>query len=535
MNEQFKWKLIYIVAIAILIAPLHMMSVPETRGNAGGWLAQLRDKYQLSEANLGEVDASAETVKLATLGLRGVAVNILWGQANRAKMMEDWSSFGASLTQIAYLQPHFFKVWDYQAHNLTYNTSVEFDDYHDRYRWVIEGIKFLKQGKELNAGEPRYTSRIGWFIAQKIGKADEHRQFRRLFKADDDFHSRDNPNRTRNQRDNWLVGHEYYNRAWAEAPDPAKLKTTPVIFYSQPTMALIYYADAIESDSTAGETPRFGDVAKHAWEQAGKELARFGEKDIPSPYGGNIRLDALEAHVAQEKAIVAQLEQLMPGEFDKLKAERKEKLSAEVRKALETPVEKRDGGDHTVNFTFWKEVAERTAPDRRAKALKLADEYERIEWAARDIRTSRGIVNYDYWQTRCAADQTDEALHARQYMYEAGIERQAARPTKAKKLYEQAFAEWRKVLDKFQIVREDSLMAQDLAEFVDQYRAALRQLAGDDAKFPEKFILQDMLELSGKTSPDQPPTPEKVEPAKKPQKTVESSKEPEKKSQRDEG
>ena len=43
-------------------------------------------------------------------------------------------------------------------------------------------------------------------ISQKIGKADESKQFRKLFKEDDDF----NAGRALAQRDNWLVGKEWF-------------------------------------------------------------------------------------------------------------------------------------------------------------------------------------------------------------------------------------------------------------------------------------------------------------------------------------
>ena len=47
------------------------------------------------------------------------------------------------------LQPNFVSVWVFQGWNLSYNVSVEFDDYHDRYRWVIKGIDFLKRGHRV--------------------------------------------------------------------------------------------------------------------------------------------------------------------------------------------------------------------------------------------------------------------------------------------------------------------------------------------------------------------------------------------------
>ncbi len=519
MNERrtFWRKVIYIVAIAILVVPLHLLSLPATLESRGGYLAQLRTDYGLAEANLGEIDASAETVKLATLGLRGVAVEILWEKANYYKKIEDWTNFGAVLTQITYLQPHFIKVWDFQAHNLTYNTSVEFDDYHDRYFWVKEGIKFLRKGKYLNTNpsdarftESNLTKDLGWFISNKIGKADEHRQYRRLFIEDDDFHANDLPNgpkRRREERDNWLVGGEYFQMATDEVNRGAQPPKTPVLFFSQKAMALIYYADALESDSMAGEPPHFGDRAKLAWQRADKELTQFGHRDLPSIYGSFIRVDGLEDLVAKEANIEADLDKLMPGEMKayieenkRLPESAKEKLTKEEIEDLETPTAKRSGGQQTTAFVIWQRVAERTAPEHRGEALKLAAQFEDIEMKARDIRSSRDIVNYAYWKARCDAEQTDAALKSRELISQADHEKQEARPMAAKKKYEEGFAEWRKVLDQFQVLHDDSLSAQDLAEIVDRYRDTLRQLAGNDAKFPEKFILQDVLDLNERTN-----------------------------------
>ena len=508
-NARFWWKVGYIVAIAVLIVPLNLLSQPATRQmkdgkltgvSRGGKLAELREQYGLSEANLGEIDASAETVKLATLGLRGVAVQILWNKADYCKMVEDWSGFGAALTQIAYLQPHFYSVWDFQAHNLSYNTSVEFDDYHDRYYWVIEGIKFLKQGVAQNKNEPRLTARIGWFLGHKIGKADEHRQFRRLFKEDDDFHNQDDPNRSRSERDNWLVSKFYYKKAIEQVVEGAPLRTTAVIFYCNPVMSAINYSVALESDSTAGETPRFGDVARKAWSDASKELLGFAGRDIPSiqASSGVIHLNALEELETHERAIEKQLQELLPGEFDKLFTTQKPKLTPDQIIALQKKPEKRNPGEITTAILFWTDVAERTAEDRRAKARKLTADWLRTEEAARDIRVSRDIVNYAYWKTRCESEPTAAALLAREYQYKAGREQIEARPAKAKELFEQAFAQWRIVLDHFDVLHDDSLMAEDLNDEVEKYRNVLRQL---DATFPEKFILQDMEDLYERNNP----------------------------------
>ena len=78
-NRPLIRKIIYIACIGILIIPLSFVSLPpslDDQGNVsnkGGVLSQLREEYDLSQAKLSEIDPASETMKLASLGLRGVA------------------------------------------------------------------------------------------------------------------------------------------------------------------------------------------------------------------------------------------------------------------------------------------------------------------------------------------------------------------------------------------------------------------------------------------------------------------------------
>ena len=97
-RSSFVRKIIYLVVIAFLLVPLFWLSQPATRGveeaqgSPGGQLARLRDQFGLSETQLGDVDPTSETIKLATLGMRGVATVFLWEKANTFKMKKDWTS-----------------------------------------------------------------------------------------------------------------------------------------------------------------------------------------------------------------------------------------------------------------------------------------------------------------------------------------------------------------------------------------------------------------------------------------------------------
>ena len=79
LNQSFVRKIIYLVLVALLLFPIYRLGQPATVKEDGGTLAQMRSKYGMSQAQLGEIDPASESIKLATLGLKAFAVNFLWG------------------------------------------------------------------------------------------------------------------------------------------------------------------------------------------------------------------------------------------------------------------------------------------------------------------------------------------------------------------------------------------------------------------------------------------------------------------------
>jgi hypothetical protein len=521
-RRSFYRKLAYMIAIAALWYPIYAISHPasvDSEGNRsqGGKLAQMRNEYQLSDAALGEIDPTSQTAELATLGLGGIAVQMLWDSAHQYQMKEDWSSLAAVLEQIVRLEPHFWTVWDFQGHNLSYNISVEFDDYRDRFWWVMKGIDFLKQGVKYNSTDPRFLARIAWFYGNKIGRADEHVQYRRLFRKQQE---------EKNERltDNWLVSHEWNIQAQdlvdsgkplrvyvgetadAHNTKPGERAPSAVLFFSEAAMSLINYADNIEVEGT------FGDTAKTAWENASEEWLRYANRDLNTSYGYTVRLADLEPTRKQMDDLQQQLEKLAPGQKDKLRQAKVAALSEEERKALDKDPLKRNNDESALasnatpktNVT-WVEVILQAPPEARTEMRRLNDELVELQHKSNTIDTYRDIVNYNYWFTRCQAEPTDACLSARELLYQA---EQAYKETKlfdAKKLYESAFAKWRTVLDQFPVLRSNSIMADDLVDDINKYKKVLGKIPG--SKFPDKFVLQDMVDLNEGKQPVASPPP----------------------------
>ena len=496
MTERttFYHKLGYLAGIVLLAFPIVWLSVPATTTKAGGKLAQLRTEYKLSQVNLGEVDPASETIKLATLGLRGVAVNLLWEKANYYKKTEDWTNLTATLEQLAKLQPNFITFWKFQAWNLTYNVSVEFDDYHDRYYYVRRGIEFLKEGERYNVDHPQLLSDLGWFIGQKIGRADEYLQYRRLFKADDEFHS---PDRTPDERDNWLVGKEWYLKAIDAVDNKGKSlgRKSPRDFYSGPAKSQMNYAEAIEEEG-------YFEKARRAWIKSAEEWRQFGDQFIEHSTGMKLQLGSQPRLEKELADLRAKLEGMLPGVRGKLAEEKRAALTAEERELLDTPKEKLTPDQAEKRYQVEpklavvdREVAERIGreqPANQNQALQLAGEIERQDKLLQFTINYKRDANYDYWKTRADFEQTANALTARKLMFDARKAfRDADLPT-AKKLYQEGFAKWRAVIDEFpSLMDEEETTGGDIVDFIKRYRNVLEQL---DEKLGDDFPLWDVIE-----------------------------------------
>jgi hypothetical protein len=494
-QRSFVRKIVYVVAMVLLLLPLYLLSQPaspESRsggGSPGGLLVQLREKYGLSQAQLGQIDPASETVKLAILGMRGVAATILWEKANAYKMKKDWANLGATLNQIIKVQPNFVSVWIFQGHNLSYNVSVDFDDYRERYRWVIKGIEFLQEGIRYNEREPQLYREIGRYVSQKIGRADESKQFRRLFKQDDDFHG----SRPMALRDNWLVGKQWYLKTEKLVDSGVPFKVTPQVFRAEAPLCQMYYGETLEKEGT------FGEVAKLAWKTASDEWHQLGSFDVPTGEG-IIHLNDAEMFDEESRKLAQKLDELAPGVRQEMLKEKLAGLNKEQRQAIDTPVDQRTWAQQRLAVAVAEtalaishdEVARRVTGANRKEAVKLANEATKKAEKANWIRRRRDDVNFDYWRIRAEMEQTEDAVAAHRLIYEGDQAFHLADLVPAREKYEQGLFAWRKVLNAYPSMIVNDIMGDELMDVIERYRRILEQL---DLPMPKDFILQDIVRL----------------------------------------
>lgn len=505
-NASFQRKVIYLGLIALLMIPLYVIGQPATKvqSNPGGRLAQLRTEYDLAPAELGEINPASESMKLATLGMRGVAASILWLKTNHYKKTEDWEKFVGAVKQMTKLQPNFVSVWEFQSHNLSYNISVEHDDYRFRYLWVKKGIEFLLEGTRYNRREPKLYGQAGWFLGQKVGRPDEYRQFRRLFPEDKDFHNTLNAHvhmddargGRENKPDNWLTSRLWYQNAYSIIQTGAgRLRgTAPHIFYAHGPKTLMNYADAIESEGILDEH------AEYAWKRAGDAWVQFGDRVVPHTSGIRFRLNDLEQARLDADRLAQEFEDFLPGLREGIRQEKIDALSPADRKAFDMPYEEiivaptsvqmRQVRAEQAIMVNEQEAAQRAPKDKKAKAIKLANDLAEQREEARKIEGYQENVNYAYWMARCEIEQLNETVSARNDVYNAKEAMERAELLLAKQLFESAWDKWAKLFnDHPELVNQ--LTEDDLFEDIQHYVRLLGQL---DEEIPEDFALRPILE-----------------------------------------
>ncbi|HEY6564443.1 MAG TPA: hypothetical protein VIY86_08090 [Pirellulaceae bacterium] len=540
-GSAFRRKILYLAAIAVLFVPISYLSAPATTRSEGGVLSQMRKEERLSPAQLGKIDPASASMSLATLGMRGVAANLLWGRAHHFQMTENFDGLMSTLAQIAKLQPNFVAVWQHQAWNVSYNASVEFDDYRHRYAWVKKGLDFLIEGTTYNRDEPLLLWDGGWFFGHKLGRADEYLQFRRLFRGDTDFHrklpfmnSRERPNLLDvngpdQLPDNWRVAHNWFRvaeQAVASGASLTRLAThyverdrnvvgkkqtplrgkNPLIFYSDPPKALINYADAIEKDGYLDE------ISLVAWRKAGQAWDEYGNLPILSTYGVPIRLNELEQR--QERLIKSsrELARLLPGVLETILKERQEALSQEEKDLMARPLEDLAADEQQVLFAANaklevrpSDVAARAPAEIRDQAIRLARGMEEDRQQIEIITSYRDIVNFMNWKQRCQAEQEPNTLQARKKVYDAEKAFDASDLESSRRLFEEGWQHWATMFEKYPIFIDD-VEGEIVAESIVKYKRLLDQL--NEPFPPPGFPLMKLLESHAQEFPEIAPPQE---------------------------
>jgi hypothetical protein len=115
---------------------------------------------------------------------RGLAIDMLWIRAENLKNAGKYYESNQLAEWICTLQPRFAAVWAYHAWNLSYNISVGTHTPEERWQWVYNGIRLLRdRGIPNNPQVLALYKELSWILFHKVGDMadDMHWYYKREF------------------------------------------------------------------------------------------------------------------------------------------------------------------------------------------------------------------------------------------------------------------------------------------------------------------------------------------------------------------
>jgi hypothetical protein len=501
MRSSFIRKLVYMgLALALFVVILIVRAPIET----------IRKAHNLTEESLGDVDPTSTTMVLVLGGLRGVAANVLWFQAQELQKEHNWYAYEPVVESIIKLQPHFIQVWTFQGWNLAYNISVEWDQVTDKYYWIKRGIKFLERGTNVNERSPELRWDVGWTYFHKIGKADEARVLRKLY-SDDGQPEIDASGRLQQAfnadgLDNYQTASTWFQNA-VDTLDRFRLRPRrqgEVAFRSYPAHAQTNYALAREEEGF------FGEDAARQWLKSSEMWRDYADHEfevrenlsVKLDYSGEIFVDLhtavdmyrksdqiLQSLGAADKPLSDETKAEVESNWEVLRditAKSADRFAPSVLQLLQNQAQdalasirstfqslrnvdgKTLASDDAAGKTARQQFREFAAA--AAKLGQIAD--EELYWCDRYAT----MINFRYWKERTLAESQAETVATREHFYK-GMERyREGDPETARKELEQGLESWKNLLEQYPHMRDDDLTAEEAVGIVRAYLSVRQQL-----------------------------------------------------------
>jgi len=121
----------------------------------------------------GQIRNAPPLVVFTTVAMgsfRGLVADLLWLRADSLKTKQSYYEMVQLAQWITDLQPSFSGATAFLAWNMAYNISVTCSDFGDRWRWVNEGIKLLRdKAIDYNPDDPKLYKELAWIFEHKLG------------------------------------------------------------------------------------------------------------------------------------------------------------------------------------------------------------------------------------------------------------------------------------------------------------------------------------------------------------------------------
>ena len=154
-----------VVILAVMAALMGALSFFQSRMNGIRAIYHLTDNTPLENA-----PPMVAFTSIALGGFRGLLADYLWLRTGKMQDEGKYYEMVQLADWIVKLQPRFTGAHAFLGWNMSYNVSVTFTNFEDRWRWVKRGIELIRdEALEYNPGDPELFRQLGWIYQHKMG------------------------------------------------------------------------------------------------------------------------------------------------------------------------------------------------------------------------------------------------------------------------------------------------------------------------------------------------------------------------------
>ena len=163
MKSSFSRVLTILLVMVLLLCTLSYL---QNRMNG------LRSEYHLTDnAPLENAPPVVAFTSVALGGFRGILADYLWLRSSRMQDEGKYYEMVQLADWIVKLQPRFTGAHAFLGWNMSYNVSVKFTGFDDRWRWVKRGLEVIRdEALEYNPNDPDLFRQLGWIFQHKMGQ-----------------------------------------------------------------------------------------------------------------------------------------------------------------------------------------------------------------------------------------------------------------------------------------------------------------------------------------------------------------------------
>lgn len=179
MNNVRRTQILALVVCAVLVTCSAMLMPAINEGRAEMGRAGITDENPLLNA------PPEYAFAVQALGaFRGILTNFAFIRANTLKEQGRYFDAYQLAEWICTLQPRFPSVWEFNAWNMSWNISVTTHTPTERWHWVYNGIKLLRdRGIKWNPRAVNLYKQIAWTYVNKMSETidDHHLTYKRMW------------------------------------------------------------------------------------------------------------------------------------------------------------------------------------------------------------------------------------------------------------------------------------------------------------------------------------------------------------------